>query len=213
MAFKIIIANKKGGSGKSTLAVNLATAYSTIFEKDTVLLDTDTQSMTTTKFNDNRKTNFFPIITNPQANEIKQLNTDYDILIIDTGGFNTAETKAFIATADVVLFPLNMGSVEMDTFIDFHKIVSKILTVHKSAPTLMIVPNRIHPTTGESSIYNYFRSLIEAGYKIAPALRYRKVYQDAHIMGKGVVELNNIKAKLEIVEVADYILKEVQDGR
>lgn len=212
MAIKIVIANKKGGSGKSTLATNLATSYSMVFEKEVVLLDTDEQSKTTTKFNNNRKTITFPIVTNPQAKEIEQLNSDYEIMIIDTGGFNTPQTKAFIATADVVLFPLNMGSVEMDTFIDFHKIVNKLLKVSKKAPQLMIVPSRIHHSVSEYSMHDYFLELLSVGYKITPAIRHRKVYQDVHVLGKGVIQSSNTKAKLEMIEVSDFILKEVQNG-
>ena len=204
---KIVIANQKGGTGKSTVAVNLAVAIQSIYDGKLAVVDTDTQSQTTTKFRALRDSAYINIYTKPHVEMLNTIIEAHDYVIVDTGGFNTTETKAFIATADIVLMPLNLSGVEMDTFTDFALTIQEILHTTGTAPKLVIVPTRIHHLTRIEALEEYYRPLTELGYYIAPALRQRKVYQDAHALGKGVIELDDANARTEIHRLATFVME------
>lgn len=204
---KIVIANQKGGTGKSTMAVNLAIAINRWHDGSLAIVDTDTQSQTITKFKALRDGEHIDIHTKPGVELLNEIMTGYKYVIVDTGGFNTTETKAFIATADIVLIPLNLSGVEMDTFADFALIIQDILHTTGTAPELIIVPTRIHHLAKKEAYLEYFAPLVELGYSIAPALRQRKVYQDAHALGKGVIELNDTNAIIEVNKLAEYVVE------
>jgi len=209
---KIVIANQKGGTGKSTVAINLAIAIQNIYNgsNSICLIDTDTQSQTTSKFRELRvfaDSEYLNIFSKPSVKQLNHIVSSYDYVIVDTGGFNTTETKAFIATADIVLIPLNLSGVEMDTFTDFAQTIQEILHTTGSAPKLVIAPTRIHHLTRIEALEEYFRPLYDLGYSIAPALRQRKVYQDAHALGKGVIELDDTNARTEMRRLATFVME------
>jgi len=210
---KIVVANQKGGTGKSTVAINLAIALHASYGGYVSLIDTDTQSLTTSKFNDIRNTVEFDeaykpllsIYNKPNSNEIENIINKSQMIVVDTGGFNTITTKAFIATADVVLIPINLSGVEMDTLVDFASTIQKILKATGSAPKLMIVPTRIHHLTNHHALEDYYKPLRELGYIVTPALRQRKIYQDAHALGKGVIELDDVNARTEVYNMTRFV--------
>ena len=105
---KIVVANQKGGTGKSTVAINLAIAIQKAYDGRICLIDTDTQSKTTSKFSEIRwATGIFQpkFSIKPSGLVLNNIISSFDYVVVDTGGFSTTETKAFIATADIVLLP------------------------------------------------------------------------------------------------------------
>lgn len=105
----ITICNEKGGSGKSTIAVNLAFRFAK--ENNLLLIDTDSQRSIeafTTIRSDNDLESIFTTATKLGSSllqEIKLLQNQYEIIMIDTGGRDSKETRQALILSDIVIVP------------------------------------------------------------------------------------------------------------
>ena len=104
----INISHQKGGTGKSTIAYNLAIALM-LLGYTVTLVDADIQN-TVTSINELRETPLdFVIIINDEdelVNFINNANAE-DIIIIDSGGFDSSLTRISIMGADINVTPLS----------------------------------------------------------------------------------------------------------
>ena len=126
----VVLGNEKGGTGKSTLAMHLIVAWLREGKK-VATLDLDGRQGTLSRYLENRrafaqKNNVnLPMpdhirIANV-SNEVlflraqlERLSNDYDIIVLDTPGADTALTLEALFQADVLITPINDSLIDLD---------------------------------------------------------------------------------------------------
>lgn len=106
----ITLANQKGGTGKTTLATNLAGHFATAGRR-VVIADSDPQA-SALEWHAARAAHLprVPVVEVPSRPEgfrwaMPLLQTDYDVILVDTGGRISPGVRQAVAMADFVLVP------------------------------------------------------------------------------------------------------------
>lgn len=207
----IMFASQKGGCGKSTTAVNLC-AYLAGQGKDVVLVDSDRQSTASNWIFDREEHKHLSQVKSVQKYEninstLSDLKTRYEYVVVDSPGRDSREMRTGMTATDLLVIPMRCSQPDLDTLPktleiideakDFNPIIS-IFALLTMAPTNPSV-NEIEEA--KSYIFEY---------KELPVLNSiifdRKVYRDSMSNGFGVVELENEKAKNEIINFSKEIL-------
>ena len=139
MALKIAFSNQKGGCGKSTATILTATALSDQpFEYKVLVIDLDKQlsifQQRRYDIEDKKKVNF-EMMKFDQLNEfdntIDQLDKEYDIILIDSGGklddnlpveFQTI--TRVLSNIDILLIPFTGGNFSLESTIEYINFVN-----------------------------------------------------------------------------------------
>ena len=207
----ILIGGEKGGSGKSTTATNLA-VFLKLEGQDVMLLDADKQA-TSTKWIGRRNDAGYPEIHSAQKlGDIYKTAIDlggrYGFVIIDAGGRDSRELRTGMVAADVLYIPIKASQADLETLPVVDELVSLsrgmnpgllVRTLLCMAPT----NERIKEVDDAQALLVDFPDLPLSGCII----RERKIYRDALLLGKGVVEMKNSDARAEIQLLAQEILK------
>ena len=121
----------KGGSGKTTIAVSMAVLLAQI-GRNVLLVDADVQA-TATEFSRWRteslgETGFTAIqLAEMQVrNEVRKLTTNYDDIIIDAGGRDTASQRAALIVSDMVIVPFAPRSFDIWTLEQVERLVQEM---------------------------------------------------------------------------------------
>ncbi|WP_176044331.1 division plane positioning ATPase MipZ [Burkholderia vietnamiensis] len=199
----LLIASEKGGVGKSTLATNLAVhlAHQGV---DVVLLDTDGQA-TAARFVERRDeagiTPAVPCVqrTGDITSTLRDIAHRYQVVIVDAGGRDSREMRSAMAIANLLLVPTKASQADLETFPKVNELIGLARGLNpklKAAALLSIAPTNPAIREVEDA-----RELLADFDKLELAdtiIRDRKVYRDALLMGKGVIELDNGQARAEI---------------
>lgn len=126
----VVLGNEKGGTGKSTLAMHLIVTWLREGKK-VAALDLDGRQGTLSRYLENRKefstknSLDLPmpdcVRMNNISNEIlflrsqlERLSNDYDIIVLDTPGADTALTQEALFQADTLITPINDSLLDLD---------------------------------------------------------------------------------------------------
>ena len=126
----VVLGNEKGGTGKSTLAMHLIVTWLREGKK-VATLDLDGRQGTLSRYLENRrlfaeKNNIHlpmpdHIRINNISNEVlflrsqlERLGEDYDIIVLDTPGADTALTLEALFQADILVTPINDSLLDLD---------------------------------------------------------------------------------------------------
>lgn len=210
----LLIAHHKGGVGKSTLAVNLAVAFQQLGKKVHVL-ETDPSVRTASRWADDREElGHAPVITTRKEGKLsatlKEMDEQNDIVIIDTAGKDSKETRSAMIAADILLVPTGTSQADLDSTLDLADTIDTARDFNESLKTLIVLSKAsTHALSDEiQEARDYLEDFpqgIEA--EIADVVIYhRKVYQSAMSEGISVVEAKDAKAKAEVQLLAQEIL-------
>ena len=214
----ILIGGEKGGVGKSTIATNIAVEMS-YRKAQIIIIDTDPQK-TSINWIDRRNelietSNLnYPKITGVSKDGnikdvIKDFVTKYDIVLIDASGRDSQSLRTGLTVADKFYCPIRASQADLETLPHICKIIeaAKDFNEHliskaiiSCAPTNPLI-NEVEEAKNLLSDFTEYLSLSKT------FIRDRKIYRDALLQGKGVVELGNIKATLEIKNLVNEILE------
>ncbi|WP_165791929.1 AAA family ATPase [Thalassospira marina] len=224
----ILLGGQKGGTGKTTLATNLAALFAGM-EWKTLLVNADNQKSLVT-WNDQRselgretverqgKTfNELTLVSQFGKNlhkDVKKLTPQYNVAIIDAGGFDSAEFRSALLIADVLVSPLNASSFDTWTLEQLHEIVegAKINNPDLKAG---LVLNRVNASS-VSEAKDALRSIVEdeedpleSFFLYKKAIVNRNAYSRAPALGLAVHEMlrPDPKAKEEMVALQQEILE------
>jgi chromosome partitioning protein len=168
MAKIISFISRKGGTGKTTNAINLATTLH-LQGKKVLLVETDANYTLTTL----RKMELFKVkdgntgftISGSQDNEVadeltklKQGKT-YDYIIVDSAGKTTDEgIKKLCLVSDAVIVPT---SLTQNDLLVTYQTVTDLSPARQlnSALRILILPNRIHSSTGIHTVRDSLKNL------------------------------------------------------
>lgn len=199
----LLIGGEKGGVGKSTIATNLAVGLA-INSIDCILVDTDTQP-TSGRFVERRTENgHLPNInciqrTGDVSATLRDTANRYQVVIVDAGGRDSKELRTAAVVADLMLIPLRASQADLETLPKINEIISMAKNFNtKLTAFAVLTMASTNPRVKEAK---EARELLEDFDQLQLAetvICDRKVYRDALLMGKGVIEMDNAGARDEI---------------
>lgn len=208
MGKTIVIANQKGGVGKSTIACNLAVAFSKDSYK-TMLIDTDTQE-SSISFRVLRQTDDIQAISITKPTIHKDVTSfNHDIIIIDVGGRDSSTFRSAIMAGGygIVLIPVLPSVYDIWATQDTLEVIKEARS-YTNIDAYLIVNQVIRANIVKESLETLEELTKEYDVKILNTkLHSRIAYRNSIKEGKGVLELNDEKAKSEL-----YLLyKEIKE--
>jgi len=143
----VLFGHQKGGVGKSTIAINTAYQMHKKFKK-LVLLDLDSQN-SAMLFNQLRSSEDLHTITCIRENErdfdelVKEFGKSKDnLLIIDSGGYDSSNNRAALVKADIIITPLSISQIEIFGLQKFRKILKDASqALDKTVKTNVLINN------------------------------------------------------------------------
>lgn len=210
----ISVTSLKGGVGKSTIAQNLAVCFSHAKYK-VCIVDADT-NQSSLRWSGLRKESYpvVPVFGVPDGNtlsaNIKPLNEDYDVVIIDGTPALSKLTSKIILLADLVIIPILPGVLDLwatEQFIERYQDAKE--QKEQDIPAYFLL-NRFKPNTNFSK---EVKDLLNGtGIPVFENnLKDRVAYAEAIVSGLAVYEYKDDKAKNEMTslfnEITDAISK------
>lgn len=199
----IFIGSQKGGCGKSTTCVNIASELVRQV-KDVVLVDADRQGTSSNWISDRNNAGDLNRIHSIQKFDniretLLDLKARYDYVVVDTAGRDSREVRTGMTAADIILVPFRPSQPDLDTLPRMNDIITEAQDINptlRAVAMLTMAPtNPIINETAEARAY--LRDYPQLKLR-ATVIRDRKIYRDGMSEGKGVVEMNNSKAKAEL---------------
>jgi len=196
----------KGGSGKTTLAVNIAVAKA-IKGKKILLVDADDQKSALT-WSEARDSLQEEMISNTQINvvhlsgrsvltQVKKLSKDYDEVIIDVGGRETASLRAALLVCDIFLTPFRPRSLDIWTIESLEEILTEAKTMNPNMKAFAV----LNQADSRGNDNNDANKILKDSALITPVnciVSQRKVFANAISEGLGILEYSPIDKKAEI---------------
>lgn len=207
----LLIGGEKGGTGKSSLATNLA-VWLAQEGKQTLLLDADLQA-TSYRWvgRRNQRSDNLPTVKCAQVSgDVYKVARGYaeqhEQVIIDAGGRDSKEFRTGLVAADLALFPVQASQADLETMDHVSDLVGQ---ARKLNPQLMgfavIFRAPTNPlVTDVRNAQEFLQGFHEFGLADT-YIRERKIFRDAMLEGRGVVEMRNAQARAEIQLLAQEI--------
>lgn len=196
----ITVAHQKGGVGKTTLAINLAYCF-----KDSMnlgLVDFDLQGSLL-----GLKNTLINLNIEHRPKDLSQLaKLPYDLVIIDTPPYLSNDFKEIFLASDYILIPTKAGFLDV---MALQATIQLVKEAQKVKPSLKagIVLNMIKPQTAltgdiKAIIVDFDVPLLES------VITDRVSFVRSAVLG-GVVNMDDNKAKQEILTLADEIFTDM----
>ena len=204
----ISFSNQKGGSGKTTLSANLAVLWSNSGYKVAVI-DADAQNSLTYWLEARKKyygeddigiTSYNFDVRNLKE-EIKQIKSKYNFIIIDSPPSITFDTIQIIKASDRVFVPVQPSPLDVLATLPFLNLVKQ----EKKNPIIFL--NRVMPRARLTDAM--ILRLRYAGAKIARSRISSKVlFAETFSVGRGVIDISvTSDAAKEIINAGNEIIR------
>jgi len=204
----ISFTNQKGGSGKTTLSANLAVLWSNSGYKVAVI-DADAQNSLTywlearKKYygEDNIGITSYNFDVRNLKEEIKQIKSKYNFIIIDSPPSITFNTIQIIKASDRVFVPVQPSPLDLMATVPFLNLVKQ----EKKNPIIFL--NRVMPRARLTDAM--ILRLRYAGAKIARSRISSKVlFAETFSVGRGVIDISvTSDAAKEIINAGNEIIR------
>lgn len=207
----LLIGSQKGGCGKSTVAINIA-AFLSSQGKDVVLVDADRQQSSANWVKDRDETTLNKVHCVQRYDDVKStlkdLATRYEYVVVDVAGHDSKELRTAMLVADQIIVPFRPSQFDLDTLPHLTEVIEQAQSFNerlKAFGLLTLAPT--NPSVSETQQASEYLADFPLFNALGSVLHERKVYRDSISEGKGVVELNNIKAKDEFEKFMKEILQ------
>lgn len=203
----ISIAHQKGGVGKSTLAFNLAHYLS---KYTPTLIDLDIQNTITyaNTIRSNTKTKFDvkSINSDDELKNLIKLSNNKNLIIIDTGGFDSSLNRLSIIAADLIITPVSDQPFELLGLKKFESILCELSKIKKDKVSAKVILNNISPAVKKLDDLHKFISNSQNFEVMQSIIRQRADIVHASSKGLAVEEYNKgCKADLEYKQLTEEI--------
>lgn len=216
----VVFSHPKGGVGKSMLAFNYAIFLRKKGIKVTVI-DLDGQH-SISNFNKIRIAfNVTPTLdintydnTNELVSFLNQVPSS-DMVIIDTGGFDSSNNRIALAFADKIITPVSDSPVEIMRLLNFSNILDEIEANLNHKLKTYVVLNRIHPSLKnidyikelfkDKPVYNFLNSVVRdrARFKFSVSNGNSVFDEPENIRDeKAIFELNSLYNEIENIIIS-----------
>lgn len=193
----VCVGSVKGGVGKSMISINL-TVIRYINKKRVLLIDADEQA-TSSDWTDHRislgiHTPWTTIRLKGGAvrTEAQKLSKNYDDIIIDCGGRDTASLRAALTVSDILLVPFQPKSFDIWTAKKVSDLVEEAMALNERLRSYVFI-NCGGTRGSDNDDAQSILSKIPAFSLLPVTIALRKSFSNATAEGLGVVELNTDK--------------------
>ncbi len=207
----LTIGGIKGGSGKTTLAINIAVARS--LEKERVLLvDADDQKSALLWSEQRANLKLKNLITvvhlsgSSIISQINQMTTDYDQVIVDVGGRDTASQRASLLACDIFLTPFRPRSLDVWTLDKLGLLLEESVTIRPNMKAFSIL-NQADPRGSDNKQTQQILKEIPRLTCLPIFICQRKVFSNSITEGMGVLEFDpiDVKARKELNKLVSML--------
>lgn len=204
----ITIAHQKGGVGKSTIALNLAVELNKKYNLKVIDLD---YQKSITIFNETRKEKKLKplniIHIENQKELIDVLKNNNEMILIDSGGFDSDLNRIAIIGADLVITPVSNNLIEIYGLEAFKKILQELKEIETEIKSHILL-NNIDPkaTKALKELKKYIQKNKEYFSLFDTVLRRRSDFAKSFEKGKNVIEMDKkSKASKELKNLVKEI--------
>jgi len=182
MSFVIVLATSKGGAGKTTLATCLAAHWYNMGMKIAVI-DADPQGSIIKSYDPEGPMGCISVFSDPETtigNTIKEKKEDYDLIIVDTGGFSNQTAAMALVNADLALIPSKASALDIQRAIETHGLIKDLSFTPERAGNPIVYRMILTMTVQGTVIARQVKQeLKEMGYLLLDGeLHNRVVYQE-----------------------------------
>lgn len=206
---KIGITNLKGGVGKTTISQNLAVCFAYMDYK-VCIVDTDT-NQNSLAWNGVRDENLPNILvvgstdSNALNKSVESLHKDHEIVIIDGTPSLSKMTTRIILSSDILLIPILPSGHDFRSMSQFFERYEQAKEFKPDIPAYFLLnqyASNVNVHQDMKDILGQFDLPI-----LETTVRHRVAYNKTGIEGRGVYEYTDNKAKQEMVNLTNEILK------
>lgn len=207
---KIGITNLKGGVGKTTLSINLAVCFAHMGYK-VCIVDTDT-NQNSLQWYGAREESLPQVLvvgaTEPKAlnKAVDNLHKQHDIIIMDgTPNLSEMNTRVIMAS-DLLIIPTRPGAHDFRAMSEFFTRFNQVKELKGNLNAYFLINEyddrlNLHKTVRESLQEHFDIPILQT------VIKSRTAYGEASMMGTGVFEHSDNKAKAEMVSLTKEILQ------
>lgn len=210
MSYVIVLATSKGGAGKTTLALCLSAYWHNVGMK-IALIDADPQGSIIKSYDPEGPMGCIKVISDPEvsvSSTIEEIKNDYDIIIVDTGGFSNQTAAMAIVNANLVIIPSKTSALDIQRAIETHGLIKDLnfTPERRGSPIVyrMILTMTVQGTVIARQVK---QELKEMGYLLIESeLHNRILYQEKTLDGIPPNLLDqNSAAAMDIASIAQEI--------
>ena len=204
----ISITSLKGGVGKSTISQNLAVCFTHMGYR-VAIIDTDTNASSVhwsgLRGEDRPRVTVMGITeSNALRKNIRDIQEDYDIVIIDGTPSLSKLVSTIILLGDIVLIPIRPSGVDIwatEKFLDHYE---QARTLKENIRAFFVL-NEFDP---KINLNREIRSVLEEMEikTLSSTLKHRVAYEEVCVMGLGAYEYRDPKARKEVTQLTNEIL-------
>lgn len=208
----ILIGSQKGGCGKSTTAANICAELARQ-GKDVMLVDADRQGTASNWISDrNQNASLTKIHSIQKFDNIHETLSDlskrYEYVVVDSAGRDSRELRTGMSAADVLIVPFRPSQPDLDTLPALQDIITMALDLNpKLRVKALLTMAPTNPIVNETQDAKTYLTDYPVLQLVNTIIRDRKIYRDCMSEGKGVVEMDNGKARGEIQCLVQEIVK------
>ncbi|SEB29573.1 division plane positioning ATPase MipZ [Arthrobacter woluwensis] len=207
----IVIGSEKGGVGKSTTVTNLSVELANR-GWNVAVVDADRQRSTARWGEDREEQGHEPRIfvvekLNSLHETLKELDSNYDVVLVDVAGKDSKEMRTAMTAAHQLLVLTQSSQFDLDTLATVDRLIEAARDFNPGLRVrgmLTRVPTNAWET--ESDDAREYLKDFPAIEPMRTVLYERKAYRDVVGEGLGVVEWKNAKAKNEIRNLAEELM-------
>ncbi|WP_342265135.1 division plane positioning ATPase MipZ [Cardinium endosymbiont of Philonthus spinipes] len=207
----------KGGSGKSTLTQNLAVSFvhSNLKVK---IIACDIRQRTCSKwvsrrneYHSDKPKIFSSIQVDDLKNSVIEDSKNYDVVIIDVQGSDSKSLRTALLISDIVYIPFTPSQNDVEVIEELYGLLEDTQFQNNNRKTFYILNNcSVHyldQSISDAELFfkDYTHILVPSQIRVYN----RKVYKVASSEGLGVIEMNDLKSKIEMLnlkkEVESYV--------
>jgi chromosome partitioning protein len=207
-----IIGCNKGGAGKTTTAVNVAVGLA-MRGHDVVLVDADAQRSASRWYAERENAGHLPVLTLIEkrdniAQTLKSLDSKYSHVIVDVAGRNSRELITGASVANIIIAPHQCSQLDLDTLGELNEQVTRIRDLNPELKAYvyhsMASTNHVVKDTERREFCEYVEEFSELSLLKSVSF-YRKIYKDVISEGRSVLEVDNLSAKSEVINLIEEV--------